>query len=96
MEIVNHMPELEAQELDARLSRIRLPVKSLAERVGCDQSTIASYARGQRRMNGRLLRDVTSQLVREELSLLAHLAALHPQAAIESGRAASSQPPRAA
>ncbi|OJV06796.1 MAG: hypothetical protein BGO20_00075 [Bosea sp. 67-29] len=73
-----------------------MPVATLAKRASCDQATISMYVKGQRRMSERIARDVMSALVAEELSVLTHLARLHPQAAIESARAVSVQPPRAA
>lgn len=90
------MPQSEAQEiqpeeLGARLSRIRLPVKEMARRVKCDQSTITSYTRGLRQMSERLQRDVSAALAREELDLLAHLVSVHPEQAaalVPSARAA--------
>lgn len=96
MEIVNHMPEQEAQELGERLSRLRLPVKTLAERAGCDQATIGNHVRGTRQMSERVERDVMGELVAEELSVLTHLARLHPQAAIECAKAAPNAPSQAA
>ncbi len=91
------MPEREAQELGQRLSRLRMQVKTLAERAGCDQATIRNHVRGVRRMSERIERDVKSVLVAEELSVLDHLARLHPRAAIESAQAARPSPqPQAA
>ena len=90
------MPEQEAQELGERLSRIRLPYNALAERAGCDQASIRNHVKGMRRMSERIERDVKSALVAEELSVLAHLARLHPQEAIAKAKAAQVQPPRAA
>jgi len=75
------MSMTEAQELEARLSRIRLPVRELARRVSCDQATIASHAKGRRQMNERLKRDVVEALIGEETSLLAYLVDLHPDQA---------------
>lgn len=73
--------EIAAQELGERLSRIRLPIKEMARRVKCDQATITSYTRGLRQMSERLQRDVSAELAREELDLLAHLVAVHPDQA---------------
>lgn len=75
------MPEIEAQELEERLSRIRLPVNEMARRVNCDPVTIAGQLKGKRRANERLLRDVVGELAREEHALLAHLIRLHPDQA---------------
>jgi hypothetical protein len=75
------MSLIEAQELEERLSRIRLPVNEMARRVNCDPATIAGQAKGKRRANERLQRDMLSELVREEQQLLAHLVRLHPDQA---------------
>lgn len=91
------MPEQEAQELGERLSRLRLPVNTLAKRAGCDQATIRNHVKGVREMSERIERDVIAALVDEELSVLRDLARLHPQAAIESAQAVANAPqPQAA
>jgi hypothetical protein len=75
------MPTIEAQELEERLSRIRLPVNEMARRVNCDPVTITGQLKRKRRANGRLLRDVVDALTREEHAMLAHLVRLHPDQA---------------
>ena len=82
------MSPTEVQELDERLSRIRMPVNELARRVSCDPMTIAGQIKGKRRANQRLLRDVVSEVAREERELLAHLVRLHPDEARQALAAA--------
>lgn len=81
MKVLTHMSTIEAQELEERLSRIRLPVRSLARRVECHVATIANHAKGQSQMNDRLQRDVRQALDAEERELLAYLVRLHPDQA---------------
>ncbi len=73
--------ELQGQDLEERLSRIRLPVNEMARRVNCHPMTLSGQAKGKRRTNARLRRDVTSALVEEEQALLAYLVRLHPDQA---------------
>ncbi|CAM5767069.1 hypothetical protein [Bosea minatitlanensis] len=88
---------MQVSSLEQRRARIRLPMVDLAALARVDKYTAKRCLSGEKDTRSSKAAAIASALVEEELSLLIHLARLHPQAALENAEAARHSPrPRAA